>query len=118
LYARLAQAVLALAPLRERRFEIPGLLRTFAEADGRFLVLPPDALEALLLGQYPYNVRELKAVVAEFFAVTKGQLPLDLAYLASARPELARRVGLRAQAGVPPGARGEQASAERERLVK
>jgi transcriptional regulator with GAF, ATPase, and Fis domain len=116
LYARLAQAILPLAPLRERRFEIPGLLRTFAAAEGRPLLLTPDALEALLLGSYPYNVRELKALLAEFFVVAKPTAPLDLPYLEGARPALATVVGQRTQ--VASGVRGEQATAERERLVK
>jgi transcriptional regulator with GAF, ATPase, and Fis domain len=113
LYARLAQAVLALAPLRERRFEIPGLLRAFADAEKRALTLTPDGLEALLLGHYPYNVRELKALLSEFFAVTKDE-PLDLPYLSEARPELARPVARRTQ----PAEARQQPSAERDRLVQ
>jgi len=111
LFARLAQVVLALAPLRARRFEIPSLLRAFAAAETRALALTPDALEALLLGQYPYNVRELKALLAEFFAVA-GTPALDLAYLADARPELACLVERRTQ---PAPA---HAGSERARLVK
>jgi transcriptional regulator with GAF, ATPase, and Fis domain len=116
LYARLAQAVLTLPPLRERRFEIPGLLATFAQVQGRALAFTPDALEVLLLGRYRYNVRELKALVDEFFAVSSTALPMDLAYLANARPEMAALVVERAGS---PGHAGDAApSAERERLVR
>jgi transcriptional regulator with GAF, ATPase, and Fis domain len=118
LHARLAQAVLTLPPLRERRFEIPGLLRTFADAEGRPLTLTPDALEVLLLAPYRYNVRELRAVLSEFFAVSKGTEPLDLQYLVNARPALAQLVAARAGLAPRPSASGAVPSAERERLVR
>jgi transcriptional regulator with GAF, ATPase, and Fis domain len=98
LYARLAQAVVELPPLRERRCEIPGLLQAFCAVAGRSLTVTPDALEALLLGRYPYNIRELRALVSEFLALSKGAEPLDLSYLAGARPELARLVAGRGSA--------------------
>jgi transcriptional regulator with GAF, ATPase, and Fis domain len=115
LHARLAQAVLALPPLRERRFEIPGLIRQFAEASGREVTLTPDALEALLVFRYPYNVRELKALVAEFMAVSQGNEPLDARYLAGARADIAGPLEGRSDIA---GAKAEKASnAEREKLV-
>lgn len=118
LYARLAQAVLSLPPLRERRFEIPGLLQTFAQAEGRALSLTPDALEVLLLGRYRYNVRELKALLSEFFAVCKGDDPLDLQYLAGARPELAQPLAERGGPPAEPGRIGAIPTGERERLTR
>jgi transcriptional regulator with GAF, ATPase, and Fis domain len=118
LYARLAQAVLVLPPLRERRQEIPGLLRGFAEAEGCALALTADAVEVLLLGSYRYNVRELRALLAEFFAVSKGSAPLDLEYLAGARPEQAHLVAARSGLAPRPGGSGAVPSGERERLVR
>jgi transcriptional regulator with GAF, ATPase, and Fis domain len=117
LHARLAQTVISLPPLRERRFEIPALLRTFAEAQGRALQVTPDALEALLLGRYRYNVRELKALVSEFFAVSRGDEALDLTYVAGVLPEEARLVSSR---GGPPAISdsGSVPAAERERLSR
>jgi transcriptional regulator with GAF, ATPase, and Fis domain len=118
LYARLAQTVLSVPPLRERRYEIPGLLQAFAQSEGRALVLTVDALEALLLGRYRYNVRELKALVSEFFAVSGGDRSLDLEYLAGARPELAQVLASR-DAG-PPRTDGSGAvrADERDRLAR
>jgi transcriptional regulator with GAF, ATPase, and Fis domain len=118
LYARLAQAVLSLPPLRERRFEIPALLQSFAEAEGRKLEITPDALEVLLLGRYPYNVRELRALLGEFFAVSTGAAPMDLEYLAGARPELAELVLSRAAPSSREGGSAAIPSGERERLSR
>lgn len=118
LYARLAQVVLALPALRERRFEIPSLLRSFARAEGRDLTWTADALEVLLLAEYRYNVRELKAVIAEFFALSRGPAPLDLQYLADARPHWARSVVSRT-ALVPSASKsGNVPAEERERLAR
>ena len=116
LYARLAQTVISLPPLRERRFEIPALLRSFAEAEGRPLALTADALEVLLLGRYRYNVRELRALLSEFFAVSRGPEPLDLQYLAGAMPEEARLVAGREQPRE--SASGSVPAGERERLAR
>jgi transcriptional regulator with GAF, ATPase, and Fis domain len=118
LYARLAQAVVALPPLRERRCEIPTLLRSFAEAEGRPLELTPDALEVLLLGHYRYNVRELRALLSEFFAVAGSGEPLDLDYLGAAQPALAAPVVERSGPLPRPGDSGAVPSGERERLTR
>jgi transcriptional regulator with GAF, ATPase, and Fis domain len=116
LYARLAQTVISVPPLRERRFEIPALLRSFAEAEGRPLALTADALEVLLLGRYRYNVRELRALLSEFFAVSRGPEPLDLQYLAGAMPEEARLVAGREQPRE--SGSGSVPAGERERLAR
>ncbi len=59
LYARLAQAVLQIAPLRERREDVLPLLQ-FAGVE--IATLPPHAIEQLLLHRWPLNVRELLRV--------------------------------------------------------
>lgn len=59
LYARLSQITLTLPPLRARRWEILPLARSFAPA----LSFTPAAAEALLIGSWPRNIRELKAVL-------------------------------------------------------
>jgi transcriptional regulator with GAF, ATPase, and Fis domain len=117
LHARLAQTVLSLPPLRERRHEIPVLLRSFAQAEGRALELTPDALEALLLAPYRYNVRELRALLNEFFAVSKGAEPLDLPYLCAALPVPAALVAARG-AAPKADASGPLPTAERDRLSR
>jgi transcriptional regulator with PAS, ATPase and Fis domain len=57
LYARLAEITVALPPLRERREDVLSLL---ARAPGHLVPrLAPDLVEALLLHDWPFNVREL-----------------------------------------------------------
>jgi DNA-binding NtrC family response regulator len=65
LYARLAQWAIRLPPLRERREDIPALtaaLLTRCEAPGRRLT--PDLQEALLVHDWPMNVRWLVNVLS------------------------------------------------------
>jgi DNA-binding NtrC family response regulator len=59
LLARLAHVVLRLPPLRERRAEILALAREFCEG----VRFSANAAEALLLWDWPRNVRELRSVV-------------------------------------------------------
>ncbi|MEX1309473.1 MAG: sigma 54-interacting transcriptional regulator, partial [Candidatus Sulfomarinibacteraceae bacterium] len=65
LYYRLRVVVIEIAPLRERRTDIPLLVRHFLEFYGeRFgrpgLKLSRDALAALMSSPFPGNVRELE----------------------------------------------------------
>jgi DNA-binding NtrC family response regulator len=110
LYARLAQGVLELPPLRRRRSQIPELVtRWFASAD-RPAAITPDALEVLLLRPYPFNIRELKSLVTEFLNVTTSDAALDLDYLKVERPERAARAEKPIEHGQDP--------LERDRLVQ
>jgi transcriptional regulator with PAS, ATPase and Fis domain len=61
LYARLAASVLALPPLRERREDVLMLARHFA---GGTLSVSPALAEAMVLYRWPFNVRELRNIVA------------------------------------------------------
>lgn len=68
LYYRLAEVVLRLPPLRERKDDIPGLVRVFmagaAERFGKhFDTLEPELLLRWQEYDWPGNVRELKSVV-------------------------------------------------------
>lgn len=63
LFARLAQVTLTVPPLRERRSQILELLESFACAQGYACTLTADAAEALLCWSWPFNVRELQALV-------------------------------------------------------
>lgn len=68
LYYRLNVIPIALAPLRERKDEIPELAALFVEEcshkiNRRIRGLAPDALEVLLSHDWPGNVRELKNVI-------------------------------------------------------
>ena len=59
LFARLAHVVLRIPPLRERRSEILKLARVFSPK----LRFSTNAAEALLISSFPFNVRELRALV-------------------------------------------------------
>jgi DNA-binding NtrC family response regulator len=65
LYSRLAQWTIRLPPLRERRDDIPALTRNLlARCDAKGRALTPDLSEALLLHDWPLNVRGLFNVLA------------------------------------------------------
>jgi transcriptional regulator with GAF, ATPase, and Fis domain len=62
LYARLAGWTIALPPLRKRKEDIIVLARAFLARNGAPAECEADALEALLLHRWPFNVRELEQV--------------------------------------------------------
>lgn len=62
LYTRLAEIIVLLPPLRDRREDILVLLQTALPSRPR---LSPDLIEALLLHPWPGNVRELLKVATE-----------------------------------------------------
>jgi DNA-binding NtrC family response regulator len=79
LYARLAGSVVHAPPLRVRRDDIPDLVRHFlAEAASDVAV---DALEALLLHDWPRNVRELEHVVRAALPAARAAGCLTLEHL-------------------------------------
>jgi DNA-binding NtrC family response regulator len=88
LYARLAQVVLRVPPLRERRVELVPLLRELGRARGRELTLAAEAAEVLLCWDFPLNVRELESLVAQFCASPGASWLLDADFLFGVRPEL------------------------------
>jgi DNA-binding NtrC family response regulator len=86
LFARLAQVVLPLKPLRERRTEILKLARGFA---ARPLSIEPSAAQALLRWSWPHNIRELKSLIETFCALEPVERPLTLDYLSRSHPKIA-----------------------------
>jgi DNA-binding NtrC family response regulator len=65
LYARLAQWTIRLPPLRERREDIPALTNALLErCDALGRPLTPDLQEALLVHDWPMNVRWLLNVLS------------------------------------------------------
>lgn len=84
LYARLAQSVISLPPLRTRREDI---LPLFAHALAPMAPkLTPDLAEALVLHPWPFNVREIAAVAAECRLAASDrdpQAPLELGPIAT-----------------------------------
>jgi DNA-binding NtrC family response regulator len=77
LFARLAAVEIKLPSLRERREDIPSLIKfLLARAGLGALRITPDALEALLLHGWPHNIRELDNLVRTL-ALHTGAIDLD-----------------------------------------
>ncbi len=89
LYARLAQLVVHLPALRERRFELLDLARELAGDAGGELTFSANVAEALLLWSWPYNVRELKSLAESHVALHGPGTELTLRLLEEQRPEIA-----------------------------
>src|SRR6059058_2361128 len=79
LYARLAQWTIRVPPLRERRDDIPALTsHLLARCDGLGRKLTPDLAEALLVHDWPLNVRGLLTVLSVAVVATPDEEPLAL----------------------------------------
>jgi DNA-binding NtrC family response regulator len=91
LYARLAQVTLKLPPLRERRTEIIEFSNELAEKVGISLRLRADAAEVLLCWDWPFNIRELEAVVVTCFTRSRSN-SIGLKQLVDAFPDMVRPI--------------------------
>jgi DNA-binding NtrC family response regulator len=79
LYARLAQWIIRLPPLRDRREDIPALTRALlAQLGAAERPLTPDLEEALLVHPWPLNVRGLSNVLSVALIATPQGRPLEL----------------------------------------
>lgn len=85
LHARLAGVVLHLEPLRGQRHRLPDTLASIAREANVTVACSADALEAILLWDFPYNVRELKTLVRAIASAER----ISLDDLRAVRPELA-----------------------------
>jgi len=85
LHARLAGFVLHLEPLRCQRHRLPDTLVSIAREANVTVACSADALEAILLWEFPYNVRELKTLVRAIAPAER----ISLDDLRAVRPELA-----------------------------
>lgn len=77
LYYRLRVFPIVLPPLRERREDIPLLVRYFVSKharsmDRRIETIPPDIMKALVHWEWPGNIRELENFVERSVILTKG----------------------------------------------
>jgi DNA-binding NtrC family response regulator len=72
LFYRLNVVTVRLAPLRERREDIPALVSHFLASHGGRHQLVPEALETLLAYDWPGNVRELENGIQHMVAVNSG----------------------------------------------
>ena len=77
LYYRLRVFPILIPPLRERRDDIPLLVRYFVTKHARHLdkqidSVPPDAMKALMDWQWPGNIRELENFIERAVILSKG----------------------------------------------
>src|SRR5712664_3274571 len=77
LFYRLSVVVITLPPLRERKEDIPQLVRFFLRKHAPELgvnepSIHPDALEALSAQNWPGNVRELENIVRKMLLIAQG----------------------------------------------
>lgn len=79
LYYRLNVVPIDIAPLRERKEDIPGLVHLFisrfsAESDKSVEGITPDAMRILVNYYWPGNVRELQNILERACALAKGTI--------------------------------------------
>ncbi len=77
LFYRISVVVLQLPPLRERKEDIPALVRFFlgkyaAEFGSENAAMHPDAIEYLQLQPWPGNVRELENIIRKVLLLAHG----------------------------------------------
>lgn len=76
LYFRLNKVILRVPPLRERRQDIPVLVKHFLGKEkfiGRKKTLEPEALEKLIAYDWPGNVRELENILENLSFTARGE---------------------------------------------
>jgi PAS domain S-box-containing protein len=94
LYYRLRVFPVTIPPLRERREDIPLLVRYFVtkharQMDKRIETIPHDVMKALTKWSWPGNVRELENFVERAVILTKGpslRIPLGELEVSAAEP--------------------------------
>ena len=72
LYFRLNVVTMRLAPLRDRREDLPSLIAHFLDMHGNGHTLSPDLIELMMSYPWPGNVRELQNCVQGMVAVNTG----------------------------------------------
>jgi transcriptional regulator with PAS, ATPase and Fis domain len=74
LFYRLNVVNLRIAPLRDRKEDIPSLIAHFLNRYGRGHTLTQETLEAMLSYDWPGNVRELENCIQHMVAINSGPL--------------------------------------------
>jgi DNA-binding NtrC family response regulator len=109
LFYRLNVIPIQLPPLRERRADIPQLIRHYLELFGREMgtktSMDDEALRLLVDYRWPGNVRELVNII-ERLMVLNGEAVLDQAAVTRCLPELGAAGPPMAQPGAGPPAAG------------
>jgi nitrogen regulation protein NR(I) len=128
LYYRLGVVVISLPPLRERKEDVPALVKYFLRRYAAELSMPapsihPEALELLALQSWPGNVRELENVVrkvlllAQGYTISADHVQTALTRVAPPSAVAAQTLREQADALLAAAQRGELADAH-ERLLK
>ncbi len=127
LYYRLNVFPIVLPPLRERREDVPLLVRHFTQRFARRMgrrieVIPAPVMDALVRYSWPGNVREMQNVIERAVILSPGpslQVPLGDLQLPSSSPlpSGGEGSGVRGQASVPTPAAKTLADAEREHIL-
>jgi transcriptional regulator with GAF, ATPase, and Fis domain len=101
LYARISAWQVEVPPLRARREDILHIARTFLAREAAGPKLGVDAAEALLLHDWPYNVRELEQVVATAGLRAASEAPRGepVVKVEHLPPRIAATLGARARTG-------------------
>jgi len=113
LYYRLNVFPVVLPPLRERRGDIPQLVRHFVQKVAlrmgrRIETIPAEAMDVLVQYPWPGNIRELENIIERAVILSPGPaLHINLGDLKAAA----------AQAKVPPGAVVTLADADRDHIL-
>jgi DNA-binding NtrC family response regulator len=74
LYYRLNVVTVRLAPLRERKEDIPLLMQHFLAKYGSGHTFTQEAMDAMISYEWPGNVRELENMIQQMVAVRTGPL--------------------------------------------
>src|SRR5690349_12438611 len=74
LFYRLNVVNLRIAPLRDRKEDIPGLISHFLTRYGKSHTLTQETLEAMISYDWPGNVRELENCIQHMVAINSGPL--------------------------------------------
>jgi DNA-binding NtrC family response regulator len=83
-----------IAPLRARPEDLGRLVVHFLARAGAALPLEPEAFQALLLYEWPHNVRELQRVMAEAELLSRGEALIGFDHLPTAIVEALERAGV------------------------
>src|SRR5437660_277773 len=113
LFFRLNVVRITMPPLRERKEDIPllvrGFLRHFCKANNKPLLdLAPDAIDALLTYDWPGNIRELRTAIEHGVVMATGK-QISLRDL----PMAVRQAAGPARAGLPGGVSATEAFGEK-----
>jgi formate hydrogenlyase transcriptional activator len=117
LYYRLNVFPVLLPPLRERRDDVPQLVRHFAQKVARRMgrrieTIPSEAMDALVQYSWPGNIRELENVVERAVILSAGPaLRINLADLKDAQPRAQPQAQPHAQRQANGGRTGNSAHA-------